>query len=811
MTASDAKDRTMDEALTATADAGWVRVEDGYDPLRESSLESRFAISNGFLGVRGARATTRGSRWIVPARTYVAGLFDTGAAAGAIPALVPAAGWLCVRLLVDGQPLAPHPGEVTTHRITLDLKRGALLTEWRAPASLHAGFLIRMRTARLVSLAERGIGLQLIQMVIDKGHGQIALEAGCDGLGVGLAPGELEPDLGLWRTLRSDIGLAMTGEAHLDIDSVQLPAKMLGPLKWSWSWTTRPGQVVSFARLVSLARGRGRGGGQDLAERAREALQAAQARGWRGVLADHEAAWRERWRSSEVEVDGDPAAQTALRFALYHLNGAANPDDEQVSIGARALTGDDYLGHVFWDTEIYLLPFYALTWPEAARALLMYRFQTLDAARAKAARLGWRGALYAWESADTGAEASPAHVIAPDRQVVEILCGTQEQHISADVAYAVWQYWQATGDDDFLLAAGAEILLETARFWAGRAVPNADGSRHIRGVIGPDEYHQHIDDNAFTNVMAQWNIRRALDVAALMKQRWPGRWSALSAHLGLEQPELKAWREAADAITTGLDPKTGLYEQFSGYFGLEPIDLSAFEGRSVPMDVVLGRDRTQASQVIKQADVVALLALLPEAFVGDSGRANFRYYEPRCGQGSSLSADLHGLVAARLGDGEMALRYFRKTAAIDLADTQAANAGGVHIAALGGLWLMTVFGFAGLSLLDDGIDLEPRLPPGWTRLAFPLRWRGRRIRIVIDQAGDRLEATLEDGAAMTVAVAGTRHALRPGQPLSTPIGASHPAPDRALQPSEQPHDQASPHCTQHSEDCRANAPEHGRF
>ena len=190
-----------------------------------------------------------------------------------------------------------------------------------------------------------------------------------------------------------------------------------------------------------------------------------------GVVAEHEAAWSNRWHCSDVEVEGDAVAQQALRrFAIYHLNNAANPADERVCyIGARALTGGDYRGHVFWDTEIFLLPFYVLTWPEAARALLMYRFRTLDGARAKAAGMGWRGALYAWESADTGAETTPDQVIAPDRRVIDILCGRQEQHISADVAYAVWQYWQATRDEEFLLDAGAEILLETGRFWSSRA------------------------------------------------------------------------------------------------------------------------------------------------------------------------------------------------------------------------------------------------------------------------------------------------------------------------------------------------------
>ena len=410
-----------------------------------------------------------------------------------------------------------------------------------------------------------------------------------------------------------------------------------------------------------------------------------------------------------------------MRFAIYHLNSAANPADERVSIGARALTGDDYHGHVFWDTEIFLLPFYILTWPEAARALLMYRFHTLDGARAKAARMGWRGALYAWESADTGAETTPEQVIGPDRQVIDVLCGKQEQHISADVAYAVWQYWQATGDEGFLRDAGAEILLETGRFWASRAQPEADGYRHIRGVIGPDEYHEHIDDNAFTNVMARWNIRRALDVAALLRERWPECWASLSSRLGLDDAELKQWLNVAETMATGLDPETGLFEQFAGYFALEEIDLADYAGRSVPMDVVLGRERTQRSQVVKQADVVALLGLLPEEFAGDTGAANFRYYEPRCSHGSSLSPAMHGLVAARLGYSEMALRYFRQTAAIDLADTHVAIDGGVHIAALGGVWLMAVFGFAGLSLRERRHGDRPATAGGlaqpWLRLS----------------------------------------------------------------------------------------------
>src|SRR6516225_12466303 len=244
----------------------------------------------------------------------------------------------------------------------------------------------------------------------------------------------------------------------------------------------------------------------------------------------------------------------------------------------------------------------------------MYRFHTLPGARAKADAMGYKGALYAWESADTGEETTPERVVGLSGETIDILTGRMEHHISADVAYAVWQYWRLTADDDFFLRAGAEILLDTARFWASRAVAEADGRRHIRHVIGPDEYHENVDDNAFTNVMARWNITRALEAADLLRARWPDRAAALREKLALGDDELADWRDAIARIVIGFDPATGLYEQFAGFHALEPLDLAAYAERTVPIDVVIGRERTQRSQVVKQADVVALIALVPEEF-----------------------------------------------------------------------------------------------------------------------------------------------------------------------------------------------------
>ena len=745
----------MRQALEPTADAAWVLNDDGCDLLRESDRATRFAISNGFLGIRASQAINGSPQRIDLPNTYVAGLFDTPDTEGAVPELVPVPNGLQVRIGLPGGPLVQHFGPGPSHPLTLDMRRGLLLSECRLVDG--SAVSVRRRLLSLVSQDHRSLGLQLLHLEVERGETEMTLEASFEGVDRDLIAERLENEFGVWRTRHSGKGLGMAVAVALQIDGQDLAPVALAPFKWSWTWRSRPGQIVCLERIVAVARSDAPGG--DPGTDARDDLKAGRQTGWRSLLAQHERAWTSRWSSSDIEVEGDAAAQKALRFAVYHLNSAANPDEPHVSIGARALTGADYRGHVFWDTEIFLLPFYILTWPEAARSLLMYRFHTLDGARAKAVDRGWRGAFYAWESTDSGIETTPEQAVGPDRQILDILTGVQEQHISADVAYAVWQYWRATGDDDFLIEAGAEILLETGRFWASRAQPEADGLHHIRGVIGPDEYHENIDDNAFTNVMARWNIRRALEIATILRERWPDRWATLSSRLALIDTELKQWAGVAGAMATGLDSATGLFEQFAGYFDLEDVDLSAYSGRTVPMDVVLGRERTQRSQVIKQADVVALLALLPDEFVGETGLTNFRYYEPRCGHGSSLSTAMHGLVAARLGETVIALNYFHRTAAIDLADTKVAIGGGIHIAAQGGLWLMAVFGFAGLSMSGDTIALAPRLPVGWASLAFRIQWRGRCIRISIDQPRRHIDAVLESGDPMTLVVGGRDYVL----------------------------------------------------
>ncbi len=484
-------------------------------------------------------------------------------------------------------------------------------------------------------------------------------------------------------------------------------------------------------------------------------------------IARHEAAWAERWRRTDVCVEGAPSLERALRFGLYHLIAAANPHDPRCSVGARSLSGEAYRGHVFWDTEIFMLPFYAHAYPEAARALLGYRHHTLDGARRKANAHGYRGALYAWESADTGDETTPAAVLSPFGEILRVLSGEQEHHIAADVAYGVCSYARVTGDHAFLAGPGCEILVETARFWASRVDLGPDGLQHVRRVIGPDEYHESVDDNAFTNWMARFNLARAADAVDAAPEATAG--------LGATRAEAETWRRIAADMYLGQDPRTSVIEQFAGFFGLDAVDLGALSTRHLPADVVLGKERTQRSQVIKQADVVMLLALLWDEIAPAVRRASFLYYEPRTAHGSSLSPGVHALVAARLGLLDLAARYLDQTASIDLGNTMGNAAGGVHAAALGSLWQAVVLGAGGVRPAPDDEEtllIEPRIFPGWQALAFPLVWRGRQVEVIIER--DALEIAVvagaapvsvraigPDGRAVEVrAEPGTRHASR---------------------------------------------------
>ncbi len=750
--------------------AGWALTIEGVRPELEHPTESLLTIGNGFLGVRGSLVVPH------PAsrpETLVAGLFGVTSEAPTVPRLMSAPDWLRVRFFVDGEPITLESADEADQLTRmLDLRHGLLRTSWPGRGD-HATRITRMspvsiQTLRLVSQVRRGLGVQIIRLeaVADA---TITLQSWLQPPSDGLQPCTPDVAESAWRTPDGAYALGCRTLATLSIGEQSLRSVVQRGVegRQTWSWAAKRGEVATFVRLVSFARGNEPTGADHAAE---VQLADARAHGVGALLAEHVAAWKRLWDASDIRITGDDVAQRQVRFAIYHLLSAANPDDERVSIGARGLTGDAYLGHVFWDTDIFLIPFYTAAWPAAARAILMYRYHTLPAARRRAAELGYRGAFYAWESTDTGADVTPREVYGPNGTRIVVRCGTEEVHISADVAYAVWHYWITSRDHDFLLNAGAEIVLETARFWGSRCALEPDGHYHIRHVIGPDEYHEEVDDNAYTNGMVRWNLQCALKAARLISARWPNRWRELVQCLALTNEEMELWRDISARMefgvmegtqSAGVDEDPHVIEQFAGYFNLEPMDLGAYDGRTVPMDVILGRERIQATQVVKQADVVMLLALLPDQFSRRCVEANYHYYEPRCGHGSSLSPAMHALIAARLGEVETAERYYHQAAEIDLNEDAGAAALGVHMAALGGLWSSVAFGFGGLWTGQGGLRIEPHLPDRWRALEVPVQWRGRRLRYRIQTTPHRITVQLARGSpSLEFSVGNLRHRLR---------------------------------------------------
>jgi trehalose/maltose hydrolase-like predicted phosphorylase len=463
-----------------------------------------------------------------------------------------------------------------------------------------------------------------------------------------------------------------------------------------------------YERLAAYARDPGA---------AQAALAAAEADGFERLLVEHRKRWARRWEEADVVVEGDDELQRAIRLTLFHLIASVGGRGE-AAVGARGLTGSAYSGHVFWDSDVFVLPFFAATHPAAARAMLEYRIRRLPAAKEAARRLGHAGARFPWESARTGVDVTPTAARLPTGEVVAIRTGEREEHIVADVAWAASCYLDWTDDEAFAAGPARTLLAETARYWASRSHYERDGRCHIRRVIGPDEYHELVDDNAFTNVMARWNLRRA---------------AALD---GASEEERRTWLATAAALADGYDPATGLYEQFAGFHQLEPLVIAELAPRRpVAAELLLGAGRTAGAQVLKQADVLMLHHLVPDEVAPGSLLPNLDFYEPRTAHGSSLSPAIHAALLARAGRLDAALAWLRVAARLDLDDLTGTTAGGLHLATMGGVWQALAFGFAGVRPRGGGLSVEPRLPSAWTALELGLRFRGRRFRLRIRHEG----------------------------------------------------------------------------
>ena len=680
-------------ALPVVADdQDWTLRLDGADPDQERVRDSWLTIADGLVGTVGSPLTG-----FVPARREVIAT-NAYVGVGSTTDLLRVPDW--TRL--DGRLRTDRP-----IRRVLDLRTGLL----------HHAATSSVGEFQAVSLASRVMpGVGVIRAV---GAGARARRAGSQASShrsarAGGGAMGMRPDMTTGRLLGTPGGVAF---AATDMVIGAGPDRRLERIA---AIVVDPSRPPPTRRAVDL-------------------LGRARSRGIDGIIADQRAAWARRWREMDIRVEGDARLQHAIRFALFHLDASIGRQRE-APLGPRGLTGPGYKGHVFWDSEIFMLPFFAATRPAAARAMLAYRVRRLEAAQQVAHEAGLRGAWFPWESAADGRDVTPRWVVGPDGRRIDVWTGLRELHVIADIAWATVWYTAWSGDRPFLDGDGRRILIETARFWASRLERDRDGTAHLRGIIGPDEYHELVDDNAYTNVMARWNLRAAADAVER---------TGFTAGLP-DRAEVADWRDVAGRIVDGLDPSTGLYEQFAGFHALEPLRIADLTDRPVWGDVFLGRERTRQAQVVKQTDVLMLHHLVPDEVAPGSLEVNLDYYEPRTAHGSSLSPGTHAALLARAGRFEAALDALEMTAYLDLDDRTGTAAEGLHIPTMGGLWQALAMGFAGIRPAGDALAVDPRLPPAWSLLEVPVRFRGRRLRATVEHE----RVTLRSSGPVSVIVAG---------------------------------------------------------
>ena len=520
----------------------------------------------------------------------------------------------------------------------------------------------------------------------------------------------------------------------------------------------------------------------DPLEDGRDLCRQAAVLGFEVLLAEHSLLWAQRWADCDIQIEGDNAAQQALRFSMYHLLSIVPSHTEHASIPARGMSGQMYKGAIFWDTEIFLLPFFSLTFPALARNLLLYRYHTLDGARRKAKEYGYRGAFYAWESQDTGDDACTLFNVTDvfTNRPMRTYFRDKQVHISADITYAFWQYFSLTGDASIWRDGGAEVVLECARFFLSYTYYNPGKQRYeILDVTGPDEYHERVHNNAFTNRSIAHTLEICMRVIEHLRTSSPDFCETLLRSLDFES-ELDLLADVALRIYQPDSVEPGIViQQFDGYFGLEDVPLKTLLGQMLHPHEYLGGGNGLATttQIIKQADVVLMMFLFGDRYPLETKAANWDYYEPRTEHGSSLSACSYSLIAAQIGKKDWAYQYFMKTASIDLIGEGKQYAGtiyigGTHPAGSGGAWMSVVFGLCGIRCVGDTISINPHLPEHWTQVSIPLVVRGQKLRISLSHESVGIKAADPFEASLFLAVGGEIHPLSAIAELNLPCPAA---------------------------------------
>lgn len=765
----------------------WLIAETDFDIRHQGKCEAIFCLGNGYLGQRAALE----EKYVGQTRDMLINGTFNRFDEQEVTELPNAADVTNLELILDGERFSMDSGVTENYHRVMDLQTGELTRSllWTSPS----GKRYRLAFSRFVSLSCRHLLAQQVQVTPLDGPCRLQMDSGIDGQVTNCGSQHFHEgskrvfDNTILRmtqqTTQSRVSVCLHTAHRFFLGDTPATGKMLPVidrrlLSMRATFDLSPHIPFRIEKLTTVFTGRDQEY-MDLPEQ--DAIAQAEADGlalikkalctdYDTLFSESRKAWAALWEQTDITVASEGAEdQLLLRFALYHLNIMASKTDSRMGIGAKGLSGEGYKGHSFWDTEIFTLPYFTLTQPDTARKLMEYRYLGLDGARRKAAENGFLGAMYPWEAAwiDDG-ETTPllgaADIVTG--KPIPILTGLLEQHITADVAFGLWQYYTVTGDQDFMNRYGWEILLETGLFWASRAEwQEASGRYEIRDVIGPDEYKDHVNNNAYTNYMAAHNLRLALHAMDILDAEESAAASRLKTQFHFAELREKC-QAVLDRLYLPQPDENGIIPQFDGYFQLKHLDLTPYRNAgsvgSIYQDY--NQDQICTFQVHKQADTVVLLLLLDDLFPADIRKKNYYFYEARTLHDSSLSKSTHCVLAADLGEDETAYRFFEGCGNVDFGPNMGTSDAGIHTASMGGIWQCAVYGFGGVRVIGEDLQIRPRLPKAWHSLRFRLVWRGQPLTVSVN--GQSLQVQNQGGQAVSLLLNGVRTEIQPGAEAS---------------------------------------------
>jgi maltose phosphorylase len=745
----------------------WKIIEEGFDPAYSRVSESVFSLANETTGVRGyfdeggSVDSLRGA--------YVNGVFDIERLQRSYRGIVdhthfmiPAAEWLKTEITADGEKL--DLGQIRFHdfRRELDMRAGTLNRSfvWET----GSGQRLRITFLRFLDMVHRERAYQQITIESLDFAGEISFTSGLsfDSVHEGYRKcfwqkprcGQ-EQDMIMLQAETAFSGqevfagacLSLPGEAATEAQESSVCLKSRIRLEKGESVTADKRAVILYSGSKGnelWAQGR-----QALAETGRVSTEEA--------LLAQKAYWEAYWKTSDIRIEASgadteedvAAEQQGIRFCSFQLAQTYNGGSMRHNIGAKGMTGEAYNGHAFWDTEACCLPFYLFTNPEAAKDLLLFRYNTLPRAMERAGMLDCKGACYPIATLN-GEEACSLWQHAS----LQLQPGTA-------VAYGIWHYVHLTGDEDFLWEYGAEMLLQIARFLYSRAARGGQTGKYgFYGVMGPDEFHMMVNNNAYTNYMGKRTLLYAAETLDRMRQACPEKMDALKKKTNLAEGEAEAWRTMAEEMYIPRD-ETGLIEQHDGFFNLPHTEIDDVPVSEFPLYEHWSYDRIYRTDMIKQPDVLMMLYLYNSSFSEETKRINYEFYEPRTIHESSLSPAIHSILAAELGRMDEAVRFFGYATRLDLDNYNRNTREGLHVTSIAMAWANIVYGFAGLRSDGDVLHFAPRMPERWKRLEFSVLYRGRVILIRMEKDGSAFR--IAEGEPLNVRIYDGEYRLDTGE------------------------------------------------